>query len=56
MAPAAGEAVGAGVQIVEQANAGCDAWKKTKTDRSATPTRAAITTSGVRLRSRKDGW
>ncbi len=48
MAPGAGDAVGAGVQIVEQAKAGCDAEKKTKTDSTATPTTAAMRTSGVR--------
>ena len=56
MAPALGEAVGVGDQIVEQAKTGCEAEKKTKTDSRATPMTAAMRTSGVRLRSRKLGW
>ena len=48
MAPGAGEAVGSGVQMVEQAKAGCDDWKKTKADRRATPAMAATTTIAVR--------
>jgi hypothetical protein len=41
---------------VEQANAGWDAEKNTKTEMSATPARAARTTIGVRCRSRNDCW
>ncbi len=48
MAPGLGDGVGSGVQIVEQAKAGCEAEKKTKTERRATPASAAMAMIAVR--------
>ena len=55
-APAAGLAVGAGVQIWVQAYAGAAAETNTKAEIRTMPATAAMTTIGVRFRSMNDGW